>query len=272
MGSEDVRGLKTLKYDWVDDHDGARSRHIIWLNQVTGLPARAATYEIDVTGRERPSAIYDSIQINCAAPAAMFSFETPEGYRLEENEGQPASFSVGSGTAGNDRSAQRHAFVIDRLAILVCWHHGVEGTDMTDPEEDPATPQAALFYSSGSGVGESSRRECELHQLRTQVENGQLWRWSLAVPLDRRPVNPDVSFQLAFKFPSGSRASYGSYPLKLDDERLKNAISRMQELGMPVGKIQPEMTLLRLRWLAARYLTRDADNVLPSEVKKSEKD
>ena len=261
IGKEDVRGMKTLKYECQEGGDDARTRNLIWMNAATGMPVRSAVYKNDDMKRERLSMVFETIEINVPPPTGMFSFDPPEGFLLKETEDKETDFRLGYSFHGEHCSAQRYSLAIDRLAVLVCWYHGIEGAQPTTPDEDPIIPQVELH-------GVSNPRKCELHPLGAQLEDDHLWRWSLVVPVDRKPLNSNETLELKFIYPPRWKSSWEYAPLRLDDERLKAAIVRMQELGKPVGEPQPEMTLVRLRWLAARYLTQEAANDQPRDEKR----
>jgi hypothetical protein len=227
--------------------DGDRRRNVIWLNVTTGLPMRSEIHKIDASGKEDRVISYETIEINVAPPARMFNFEPPEGYRLVEEQDPQPHFNGSSAGGRNDRVSIRYAFAIDRLGVLVCWYRGVEGAEPTDPEQDPEPPEMEL-------LGPSGRRKCELRLVRAQLESGKLWRWSLAMPIDRRPLGPDENFVMQFKTPN-LHATFEDSPLRLEDERLKRVLTELKELGTAAGEPQPEMTLVRLRWLASQYLT-----------------
>ena len=268
IGTEIVHGKKTNKYESLSDAAHGQTRNTVWLDPLTGMPVRSVIDELDSKGGKIFSMDYESIEVNVPPPANMFPYKPPGDYRLVETEERNISFDVGSGGAGNDRSGTRYALAIDRRAVLVCWHHRIEGDAEPDPDILPIVPELELQGREGTENGKTTNRKCEHHLIQTQSENGQLWRWSLAIPFDRRPVNPDEVFSISFQFPSGSRSSYENYPLILKDEQLKRAISAIQELGKPVGQRIPEMNLVRLRWLTARYLSGKSDDDASNVEKK----
>ena len=191
-GTENVKGRKALRYESVEERDGDRTRNTIWLNVATGLPIRSAIDKIDASGKEHRDLAYDTIDMNTPPPAAMFNFDPPEGYQFVEEEGVKAEFNVASGGGGNDHTAVRYSFAIDRLAVLVYWYHGIVGAEPTTPEQDPVQPVVEFRGPSGP-------RKCELLPIRAQLEADKLWRWSLAMPIDRHPVNPDEAFVTEFQ-------------------------------------------------------------------------
>jgi hypothetical protein len=268
IGTQMINSKKTNKYESLNNAAHGQTRNTVWLDPLTGMPIRSLIDVLDSNGDKIMSMDYESIEVNVPPPANMFPYKPPADYHLVETEAQSTSFDIGSGGAGNDRSAARYVFSIDRRAVLVCWHHRVEGDGDPDPDILPVVPELELQDGGETENGKTTNRKCEQHLIQTQNENGQLWRWSLAIPLDRRPINPDEVFSISFHFPSGSRSSYENYPLILKDEQLKEAISAMQELGKPVGQPKPEMNLVRLRWLTARYLSGQSDDDASNAEKK----
>ena len=268
IGTEMMNGKKTNKFESLREAAHGQTRNAVWLDPITGMPVRSLIEVLDSKGGKIFSMDYESIEVNVPPPANMFPYKPPEDYHLVETEERNISFDVSSGGAGKDLSAVRYAFAIDRRAVLICWHHRVEGDAEPDPDIIPVIPELELQGDGGTENGKTTNRKCEHHLIQTQSENGQLWRWSLAIPLDRRPINPDEVFSINFHFPSGSQSSDANYPLILTDEQLKNAISAMRELGKPVGKPKPEMNLVRLRWLTARYLSGESDDEASNVEKK----
>lgn len=268
-GTEQIRGRQALKYEYEFDSENSRTLHSIWLDSETGLPVQSAVY-MNEEGKLRLHTKLETIAANVVPPDAVFPFALPDGYRLIQGGPQVADFQVGSAGAGKDRSALRYSFAIDHQSVLICWYHGVAGEVLKNPDDDPVIPKAELKSLLGGQVDNKESRQCELIPLRFQEEaEGEIWRWSLAVPLDRKPIKAEESFVVTFTYPTNkSRSIFESPLLQLPDEKLRTIVQRIKEMGTPCGEGLPELTLARLRWLSARYVSSERIDQSVSEPTK----
>jgi hypothetical protein len=261
-GSEKIDGRETLRYECVRDLGGTSTRSTLWLSPTTGLPVRSETSQIDASGKERPLILCGEIATDVAPRPEMFAFQTPPDYRLFEGEKPPPgeAFIQGSAAAGKDRVAVRSAFAIDRLAMLVSWNYSTAGVKGEPDRNGNLVPDLKL-------VGSAGVRDCELHSVATQTIAEKTWNWCLAIPQDRRPLDETESLNVAFIFSSGSRSSFTVHPLRLNDQRLSEVFSKLQEgaPAEPAGATAPEpFTLLRVRWRIKQILT-SVSNSNPEE-------
>lgn len=264
-GTETQGGRPTLRYERVETSAEGRTRSVLWLNPTTGLPVRFAAYHAEGEGPEQPSLVYEEISFNVPPPRPeMFSFRPADGEEVSStNIPGGDSFIEDTLTAGNDRFAVRPSFAVDSLAVLVCWRHTDAG-----PRETGLSPDVLMMPEVV--LEGSARRECELIPLRTQSDEVGTWRWGLAVPRDRRPLDPSETLQILFAARAGGGAASIRTPLRLEDERLAKVLTRIQEqpfLKSPASAPEDDerLTPVRLRWKLTRILKQEADEKVDAE-------
>jgi outer membrane lipoprotein-sorting protein len=233
---ETMNGLRTLRYERVWKPKGVEEgRNVVWLNPRTGLPVRCENYTRDAAGGERLGSLYDEIRVNVPAPPHMFTFQPPEGYRLEEGVNRrrsaddPLITSVAAGGGRALRLGDLYSFMIDDRAILVCW--AFEDTVRGSPTEDEwqkgkNLPSLTLTSSTGT-------RSCIHRLLRSDERKSHTWRWSLVVPSDFKAIDDDQLYITA-KAPNLQATSIAQ-PLRLDRKRLADVIVRAQKFTLPSG-------------------------------------
>ena len=172
----------------------------------------------------------------------MFSFEVPEGYRLEERD-EPGGdqFASGSGSAGADQLAVRFVFAIDDRATLACWSHKKRGPD-GPPRRGWVADVMRMEFS-----GAKTKRPCEWHFVQKQPDEDRVWIWSLVLPRDHRRLTAGEPLEIVFEG-RGGVIGMSNGPLRFDDERLTKILERLQtEAFSEPSPDEPPFTLADMR-------------------------
>jgi hypothetical protein len=238
VGNDRVNGIEALQYEaeWNNPAGTGKTQNIVWVNPKTGLPVRSARYSVDATGKKDLSVLYDHIETDVRPRADMFTFQSPEDYRLEQkNELADDAFIAGSIQCHADYLATRIVLAIDDRAALVCWLWLHEKTDSKSPAVGLRSWHVVGPPRRGSDVdlmrvefaGANTKRPCEWHFVHQQQDRDKHWTWSLVLPRDHRPLVGTERLNVTLEGRS-SGATMSFVPLRFDDERLTKILGRIQ--------------------------------------------
>jgi outer membrane lipoprotein-sorting protein len=215
-----------------------RSRIVVWFDPATGLPRQVQQLGRFQEEPERLISVYDQIVVNGEAPAGLFDFSPPLGYKVEHRDVPPdAVGSVMSGSVGQvDTGKQafhalRFCFNIDNRAALVCW---ARFNDLAQPRErDLEGPVGRrLDLTPTSSLGDRSYGN---YFLRVDPGKEFHWRWSLVVPEGDAPTLGDGQLVFSIIEEDGvlARGTMFGSPLRFDRARLARWIVEAQRLTLP---------------------------------------
>jgi outer membrane lipoprotein-sorting protein len=220
-------GSEWINQDWCDIYRSvpkSKSENVyrrIWIKTANGLPARVlvTTHRKDV--EDEPVCEFNEIRANVAAPAQLFSFKPPKGYKLTEIKETPNTHEVlpfWTASWNKGEAATWIAIRVDNRAVLVCWSRSAKVN-----EKQTWFPGVTQFTLSGN-----RDRACTEQVLYETVSGETRWRWSLIVPNDRAPVAFD-SLKIDF-LPSNT--STLMQPLVLSGGRLPEMVVAVQRRSL----------------------------------------
>lgn len=216
-GTETVNNVPCDVYAHAFDNPKSKKR--LWLDPKTGFPVKIASYDIDKAGQETLTHIFDHVEVNIPASATGLSFDAPEGYQVTK---APQSKTVnplqmgGSGSNGDVSLGVWNCFNIDDKAVLLCWYcERQSGSKTGDTTIQPE------FLLAGT-------RPCHRIDVASADMGDHHWNWSLVWPKQAGERIGNDDFSVIHRPKKGGSLSMGSFPLRLQEDRLKAILEEVQ--------------------------------------------
>ena len=220
-GTETVNHVLCDVYEHSSDKPESKNR--LWLDPKTGFPVKIAWYDVNQTGQETLSGLFDHVEVNISAGATGLSFDPPKGYQVAKSKqmpiANPLSQPISSGSYGEVSLGVWHAFNIDDKAALLCWY--------CEPRSGSRTGDSTIqpeFLLAGT-------RPCNHKEIASAIVDGRHWNWSLVWPQqpDER-IGGDDYFSVIYRPKQGGSLFMASSPLRLREDRLKEILEEIQRI------------------------------------------
>lgn len=238
-GTETVNNVLCDVYE--HSFNEPKSKKRLWLDPKTGFPVKIATYDIDQTGQEMLTLLFDHVEVNIPASATGLSFNPPKGFQVTKatqmQAANPLLQPVSSGSNGDVSLGIWHCFNIDDKAILLCWYCESRSGSKTGG----ATIQPELLAGT---------RPCNHINVASVDVGDHLWNWSLVWPKQTGERIGNDDFSVIHRTKKGGLLSVVSFPLRLREDRLKAILEEVQRTAKTDVPGSPKpftLDMLRIR-------------------------